>query len=75
MTITGIHVETAEQEIELCDSPPAVVVVGTAGSFVEDLLVRLKVQDSVQCFLPQTVRAVLEPTEKNKQKQTGLCKA
>lgn len=49
----------------LCDSPLAVVVVGTAGSFVEDLLVRLKVQDSDQCFLPQTVRAVLEPTKKH----------
>ncbi len=36
---------------------------------------RLKVQDSVQCFLQQTVRAVLEPTEEDKQKQTGLCKA
>lgn len=77
MTIIGIHVESAEQETELFDSPPAVVVVGTSGSFVEDLLVRLKVQDSVQCFLPQTVRAVLEPTEKNNQKKktTGLCKA
>lgn len=65
--------ETAEQESELCDSPPAVVVVGTSGSFVEDLLVRLKVQDSVQCFLLQTVRAVLEPTEKQKTSRKENC--
>ena len=43
------------------DSPFAVAEVGTRESFVEGLLVRLKVQDSDQCFLLQTARAVLGP--------------
>lgn len=43
------------------DSPFAVAEVGTRGSFVEGLLVRLKVQGSDQCFLQQTARAVLGP--------------
>lgn len=42
-------------------SPYAVAGVGKAGSSVEDLSVRLKVQDSGQCFLLQTARAVLDP--------------
>lgn len=45
-------------------SPFAVAEVGTRESFVEGLLVRLKVQDSDQCFLLQTARAVLGPEEK-----------
>lgn len=43
------------------DSPVAAGRVDSEGSCVEGLLVRLKVQDSDQCFLLQTVRAVLEP--------------
>lgn len=45
------------------DSPVAAGKVDLEGSYVEGLLVRLKVQDSDQCFLLQTVRAVLEPVE------------
>lgn len=44
-------------------SPVAAGKVDLEGSYVEGLLVRLKVQDSDQCFLLQTVRAVLEPVE------------
>lgn len=48
-------------EMAKCDSPVAAGKVDSEGSYVEGLLVRLKVQDSDQCFLLQTVRAVLEP--------------
>lgn len=57
-------------------SPFAVAEVGTRESFVEGLLVRLKVQDSDQCFLLQTVRAVLEPVGKVSQytcKKKSMC--
>jgi len=52
-----------------CDSPVAAGKVDSEGSYVEGLLVRLKVQDSDQCFLLQTVRAVLEPESTNTTKQ------
>lgn len=42
-------------------SPVADDRVGSTGSYAEGLLVRLKVQGWDQCFLLQTVRAVLEP--------------
>ena len=45
-------------------SPVAAGKVDSEGSYVEGLLARLKVQDSDQCFLLQTVRAVLEPVTK-----------
>lgn len=47
-------------------SPVADGRVGSTGSYAEGLLVRLKVQGWDQCFLLQTVRAVLEPFEDNK---------
>ena len=47
------------------NSPVAAGKVDSEGSYVEGLLVRLKVQDSDQCFLLQTVRAVLEPVGKH----------
>lgn len=49
-------------------SPLAVAEVGTKESFVEGLLVRLKVQDSDQCFLLQTAKAVLGPGGESKKK-------
>jgi hypothetical protein len=52
-------------------SPFAVAEVGTTGSFVEGLLVRLKVQGSDQCFLQQTARAVLEPGGEDKETDRG----
>lgn len=47
--------------------PVAADKVGSTGSYAEGLLVRLKVQGWDQCFLLQTVKAVLEPvSEKNR---------
>lgn len=46
------------------DSPFAIAEVGTTGSFVEGLLVKLKVQGSDRCFLLQIARAVLGPGRK-----------
>jgi len=51
----------AEADEAYGDSPVAAGKVDSEGSYVEGLLVRLKVQDSDQYFLLQTVRAVLEP--------------
>ncbi len=53
------------------DSPFAVAEVGIRESFVEGLLVRLKVQDSDQCFLLQTARAVLGPGDWGMGRQKG----
>lgn len=48
------------------DSPFAIAEVGTTGSFVEGLLVKLKVQGSDRCFLLQIARAVLGPGGKGR---------
>lgn len=57
---------TTAEEKRSFNSPFAVAEVGITGSFVEDLLVRLKVQGSDQCFLLQTARAVLGPGGKGR---------